>query len=219
MPASTANSTPGDRSRRQKRSGGSVATTGRQQIIEAAIASIKEVGFYRSSTNEIARRANVSWGAVQYHFGTRELLMLAVVEELNRRENTALEQAEVTGSTPEERITSLYEILGSHYDSPTYLVWLQIVLNLQHDPNTSDEVSAEIKENALRARATVNRLLHEALGPRSTESEVEALFHTLRGFAISQQVARAVPTKVARRHREATRIFLRSLAAGIPPNA
>src|SRR5882672_55054 len=130
---------PRDRSRRRRKATDTDEVSGRTQIIDAAIASILEVGFYRSSTNEIARRANVSWGALQYHFGTREALLLAIVQEIDRRFAEDMEQAEVVGATPGERIASLYHVLARHYDSPTFLVRLQIVLNLRHDPDTSAE--------------------------------------------------------------------------------
>jgi AcrR family transcriptional regulator len=206
---------PRDRSRRRRTSTDSDSDTvsGRNQIIEAAVSSILEVGFYRSSTNEIARRANVSWGAVQYHFGTREALMMAVVETLDQRFTTDLEAAQVKGDTPEERIASLYGILRKQYDTPAVFVRLQIVLNLQHDPDTSHDVNREIAEQAQRSENTVRRLLHEALGPHASKPALEALFHALRGYALSMQLARALPTQGGRRQTEqATQLFLRSLA-------
>ena len=47
----------------------------RQRVIDAAIACILDQGFYRASSNAIAERAGVTWGVIQYHFGTREALM------------------------------------------------------------------------------------------------------------------------------------------------
>ena len=207
--------TPRDRSRRRRVSTepGADPVSGRTQVIEAAIASIQEVGFYRSSTNEIARRANVSWGAVQYHFGTREALMVAVVEMLDQRFTVALEAAHVEGDTPEARITSLYGILRKQYDTPAWFVRMQIVLNLQHDPDTSHEVNREIEDQARRSEDTVRRLLHEAIGSDSTREASEALFHALRGYALSTQLARGIPARGTRRRTEqATALFLRGLA-------
>jgi AcrR family transcriptional regulator len=189
---------PRDRSRRRRKAGKageSDEVNARTQIIDAAIASILEVGFYRSSTNEIARRANVSWGALQYHFGTREALLLAIVQEIDRRFADDVEQAELAGDTLEERIGSLYQLLARHYDSPTFLVRLQIVLNLQHDPDTSAEVMAEVADLASRAEASLRRLLREALGASASRTEVSALFHALRGFAFSRRFAQAIPVE------------------------
>jgi AcrR family transcriptional regulator len=202
-----------DRSRRKRTK--TDDSGGRGQIIDAAIASILEVGFYRSSTNEIARRANVSWGALQYHFGTREALWVAVLKELDRRFVEHIEQAEIEGDTTEERVTSLYNVLARHYDSPTFLVRLQIVLNLQHDPDTSAQVTQELGDQALLAQKPLMRLMREAIGRKATRSETEALFHAVRGFAFSQQFARAMPIEGSRSPtQESLKLFLTGLVTG-----
>ncbi len=210
VPESRAEPTP-DRSRRRRR--GANDPSGRDHLIEAAITSILEVGFYRSSTNEIARRADVSWGALQYHFGTREALLLAVVEELDRRFVTAIDAAHVVGETIAERVASLYEVLAEFYDNPTFLVRLQIVLNLQHDPDTSAEVMAEVTRNAVQAEASTKRLLVETLGPDAAPADHEALFHALRGFALSRQYSQVLPVKGSRvPSAKAARLFLERFA-------
>jgi AcrR family transcriptional regulator len=204
---------PRDRSRRRRKATDTDEVSGRTQIIDAAIASILEVGFYRSSTNEIARRANVSWGALQYHFGTREALLLAIVKELDRRFVEDLQSARVEGDTPEERIYSLYRLLARHYDTPTWLVRLQILLNLQHDPDTSADVMAEITETAAQAETPIRQLLRQAIGEKPVKGGVDALFHALRGFALSQQLARAVPLEGSRAPGpDAVKLFIRGLA-------
>lgn len=201
--------------RRRRRPGaGDTDASGHTQIVEAAIASILEVGFYRSSTNEIARRADVSWGALQYHFGTREALLLAIVRELDRRFLDDINAAHVEGATLEERVSSLYEILGHFYDTPTFLVRVQIILNLQHDPDTSAEVSAEVTQHAARAEASTRRLLVEAIGTDVSPAGYDALFHALRGFALSRQLSRAVPVGRSRaKSDDVLQLFLRQLAA------
>jgi AcrR family transcriptional regulator len=187
--------------------------TGPQQLVEAAIASILEVGFYRSSTNEIARRADVSWGAVQYHFGTREALLLAAVKELDHRFNTALEAGTVSGKTLEDRLTSLYRILGPLYDDPLFLVRLQILLNLQHDPDTSGAVMDELAAQAAVGEVSVRRLLTETLGRVPDPVTVQTLYHSIRGYALSQQLATALPAKGTRpTGPSSVRRFLRNLA-------
>jgi AcrR family transcriptional regulator len=206
---------PRDRSRRRRREGsGEASQSGPTQIIEAAIASILEIGFYRSSTNEIAQRANVSGGALQYHFGTREGLLFAVVHELNQRFVAKLEAAQITGETLEDRLASLYRVLGRHYDDPLYLVFVQVLLNLQHDPDTSAEVTAELSAHVVEVERAVRRLLSEALGREPDAATIVSLHHTIRGYALSRQLSRAVPVKGARPGGPTSlHAFLRGLAA------
>ena len=52
----------------------------RTRVLESAVACIDELGIARASSNEIARRAGMTWGAIQHHFGSREDLLLSVIE-------------------------------------------------------------------------------------------------------------------------------------------
>jgi AcrR family transcriptional regulator len=63
---------------RRRRSDGEVT---RRKVLDAAIETILEVGYYQASSNAIARRAGVTWGALQHQFGTREALLLEVLNE------------------------------------------------------------------------------------------------------------------------------------------
>src|SRR5580658_2196429 len=103
----------------------------RQRVIDAAIACISEEVFYRASTNAIAERAGLSWGVIQYHFGSREALMLAVLEEGGHRLVEDLSTADIVGETLTERIESYYAILARYYTHPEYLAFVQVLLNLR----------------------------------------------------------------------------------------
>ncbi|MBX6389876.1 MAG: TetR family transcriptional regulator [Frankia sp.] len=202
---------PKDRSRRRRRAAKEPA--GRTQILDAAVACILELGFYRTSTNEIARRANLSWGAIQYYFGSREALMLAAVEELNRRFIDAIAQRHVEGDTLEERIHCLYDLLAQYYSEPSFLARLQILLNLEHDPDTSPDVAASLRKQTERVAGEIKRLLAETLGADADPTRASALFHAIRGFAMSQQLAESVYPRVAEREAQTRAWFLAGLVA------
>jgi AcrR family transcriptional regulator len=58
-------------------------TARRAQIVQAAIATIAEVGYRNASYAQIAKRAGLSsTGLISYHFGTRDELIQQVVEEI-----------------------------------------------------------------------------------------------------------------------------------------
>lgn len=211
-----------DRSRR-RRPTSRAEPAGRAQILDAAIASILELGFYRASTNEIARRAGISWGSIQYHFGSREALLLAVLEELNRRYTATVGQARISGATLEERLRSLYDILARHYGEATYLVRLQIILNLSHDPDTSADVAAALDRQADVAGEDIRRLLRDALGAGAAPATMNAVFSAIRGTALSHQITDAAPwhrtpRTTAAADRELS-ILIAGLAAAARPDA
>jgi AcrR family transcriptional regulator len=158
-------------------------------VIEAAIACILERGFYRASSNEITRRAGVSWGVIQYYFGSREALMLAVLQDGARRFSDLVAAAHVDGTTVAERLHSLLDTLTSHYGQPEYLAYVQIALNMDHDPQTSAEVRKTLREVAERSSKDVRCLLREALGPATRVRDLaDTVFLAFRGFGFSQQL-------------------------------
>jgi len=124
----------------------------RRKLIEAAIQTILEQGFYRASSNAIAGTAGLSWGVIQYYFGSRENLMLAVLEEGTRRLSEDLAEADLTGETLTERFDQYFRVLERYYGSIDYLAFVQVVLNLSRDPRTSDQA----RQTMLDARTTVD---------------------------------------------------------------
>ncbi|MCU1484766.1 MAG: regulatory protein TetR [Actinomycetia bacterium] len=185
---------PRDRSRRQKRTTDG-ESAGRRQILDGAIACILELGFYRASSNEIARRAGVSWGSIQYHFGSREALLLAVIEELNQRFSATVKKGRITGDTLEERLQALYAVLAKHYGDPIYLARLQIVLNLLHDPDTSAEVTTSLDQQVDDSGDELRRLLRDVLGEGASSVTRNVVFNAIRGMALSRQIGDAVPLR------------------------
>jgi AcrR family transcriptional regulator len=185
---------PRDRSRRRRRTAGEAQPAARGQIVDAAITTILELGFYRASSNEIARQANVSWGSIQYHFGTREGLLLAVVEELNDRFTTRVRRARITGDTLEGRLHTLYGIMATQYGAPTYLARLQLILNLSHDPDTSADVADALARQADVAGDEIRRLLRHALGDEVGQTTMNTVFNAMRGTALSHQITDTLPS-------------------------
>ena len=56
---------------RERRSQTERTAETRERVMAAVVESIAEVGYPKTTANEIARRAGVTWGAVQHHFGER----------------------------------------------------------------------------------------------------------------------------------------------------
>jgi AcrR family transcriptional regulator len=216
IPDGAGTTSPRDRSRRRGRDAGDSQSATRGQIVDAAIATILELGFYRASSNEIARKANVSWGSIQYHFGSREALLLAVIEEMNQRYTVTVSQAHISGATLEERLGSLHTILAKHYGTPTYLARLQIILNLSHDPGTSTDVAKVLEGLADVAGSDLNRLLREAAGDNASPVTLNVIFNAIRGTALSHQINDSMPCRpTASRDSARDRQELTALLAGL----
>jgi len=54
----------------------------RRALLDAAVESLIEVGFARTTTLEVQRRADVSRGALLHHFPSKAELLVAAVDHL-----------------------------------------------------------------------------------------------------------------------------------------
>jgi AcrR family transcriptional regulator len=195
----------------------------RQRVIDAATACILDQGFYRASSNAIAERAGVSWGVIQYHFGSREALMLAVLEDGTRRLNETLVTAEITGGTVTERVAQYADILARYYGCPEFLAYTQVLINLAHDPRTSEQTRATMDRVTKSASPELDRLLRKVLaGTGIRRSAVRAtLFHALRGLAVSHVLLGALPDRqdITRQFAEQRRVLAEALGMLIEAQA
>jgi AcrR family transcriptional regulator len=100
----------------------------RTRIIEAVHASISELGYARTTAAEIARRAGVTWGAAQHHFGGKDGILIAVLDDSFER--FAAKLAEVPDDAPlEERVAQFVERAWEHFSSPHYRSTFEILIH------------------------------------------------------------------------------------------
>ena len=101
----------------------------RERVMLAVVEVIADVGFARTTAAEIARRAGVTWGAVQHHFGDKDGILMAVLEE--SFSHFADELGEVGPRQSREHRAGLFVDRGwAHFSGPRYQSTFEILLNL-----------------------------------------------------------------------------------------
>jgi AcrR family transcriptional regulator len=190
------------------------------KVIDAAIACILEEGFYRASSNEIARRADVTWGVIQYHFGTREALLLGVLQRAATELQAFMSSTTIDGDTLEERIDQLAELVWGYYARPEFLAYMQVMLNLSHDPTTEAQTKEAMADNQIHVAQSLPKLLRDSIGDTISDPAEAArlgtyVFAALRGMAIDQGHIGQLPTSRANpgSQAEERRMLVASLAA------
>jgi len=101
----------------------------RARIIAAVIESIAEIGFQRTTAVEITRRAGVTWGAVQHHFGDKDGILIAVLEDSFYRFAARLAEVEVEGASLEKRVERFVDRAFAHFTSREYASTFEILLD------------------------------------------------------------------------------------------
>jgi AcrR family transcriptional regulator len=105
----------------------------RERIMRAVVESIAEIGFQKTTANEITRRAGVTWGAVQHHFGGKDGILDAVLEESFDRFAARLAEVPTNGASLAERVSAFVDIAWAHFGSPDYRSTFEILLNYTQD--------------------------------------------------------------------------------------
>jgi AcrR family transcriptional regulator len=101
----------------------------RERILAAVVESIAEVGFGQTTASEIARRAGVTWGAVQHHFGDKDGILAAVLEQSFA--HLAERLSDVPADAPlDARIHLFVQRAWEHFASPHFRSTLEILLHL-----------------------------------------------------------------------------------------
>ena len=100
----------------------------RGKIVGAVVESIHEVGLPRTTAAEVARRAGVTWGAVQHHFGGKSGMLDAVLEHSFDDFVASLGDLRADEALLPDRIDQFVERAWAHFRSPLYRSTFEILL-------------------------------------------------------------------------------------------
>ena len=106
----------------------------RAKIKAATVEAIAEVGFKRATATEISRRAGVTWGAGQHHFGDKVGILLAVLEDGAAEFMDRVDRVPTEGLSLDERIDGFVDAAWEHFRSDSFRSASEIVSNLAGMP-------------------------------------------------------------------------------------
>lgn len=165
----------------------------RQRVLDAVVSCILEQGYYQATSNEIARRAGVTWGAIQHLFGSREALMIAVLDDNWRQLQDVVATERIAGGSLETRLRAVLDVIALHYEQPQALAQLQILLDFTANPATSSVTRQAIDRHGSELVRAWRPLFAQALGDAAEERDlVTYAFTVFRGYLLSHQVATTI---------------------------
>jgi len=101
----------------------------RATIIAAVVDVIARDGFQGLTAQSLAERSGLTWGAVQHHFGGKDQLLLAVLEDSFARFAERLERAPAPGASLATRAAFFVDHAWAHFRSRHYRATFEILLN------------------------------------------------------------------------------------------
>ena len=127
---------PSRRSQRERREG-TIA-----KLVDAAIASLLEVGYANTSVSEVCRRAGVSHGGLFRHFGTMLDLLMAASDEVGRRQGAAIEDRLQHAAASDEPLITMLHVVRDASRAPINEVFHELIVAARRDPALHRALSA-----------------------------------------------------------------------------
>jgi len=167
------------------------ATT-RRRILEAVVSSIAEVGFRRTTATRIAARAGVTWGAVQHHYGGKDGILAAVLDDTFARFAAHFDDMPDPATTAlDVRVRQFVARAWAHFGSAHFRSMFEILLQAFRG---TGERRATPGEQQLRMLDGVDRLWRRAFPdaplPRARRIELESYtLAVLMGLALQRAIS------------------------------
>jgi AcrR family transcriptional regulator len=179
-------------------------------LLDATIESLAEVGYARTSTTAIVRRAGVSRGAQVHHYPTKGDLVVAAVERVFGQMEHAFTERFRALPPAERTLVAAVEELWAIFQGPAYPAILELVVASRTDP----ELHVVVEAVATRFERTVAELFDELF----PELRQVPLAGDLAAFALAVLQGAAVSGYAGFGRPDRTVDFLRALAALAAPD-
>jgi AcrR family transcriptional regulator len=186
----------------------------RAKLLDATASCLAELGYHRSSTTEICRRAGVSRGAQLHHFPTKADLVSAALDHVFERRVEEFRTIVQTLPTGPERISLAIDVLWSVFQGETFTAWFELTTAARTEPELQARVSSVAHAIGERIREVWLELFPPPPGYRATSAffdEVPLVFFTLLdGLAFR----RLTKTQQVDREADVVLAAIKSLATG-----
>jgi AcrR family transcriptional regulator len=164
----------------------------RRRILEAVVACIAELGFQRTTATQIAERAGVTWGAVQHHYGGKDGILAAVLDDTFARFASHFDDMPDPAATPlATRARQFVERAWRHFGSAYFRSMFEILLQTFGAPGPKRDAPGEQQLRMLDGLDRLwRRVFPDAPLPRPRRVALESYtLATLMGLALQRALA------------------------------
>jgi AcrR family transcriptional regulator len=117
-----------------------------------------ELGYAKTTVQEISRRSGITSGAMQHHFGGKEDLLAAALDKLRDEAHERLETlASAKGSVRARVRTIVRDLWAAYYGHPRYMAVWEIVVGSRGDKGLHEKVLQHRTQSMKALEATWSR--------------------------------------------------------------
>jgi AcrR family transcriptional regulator len=159
----------------------------RDALVRATVESLVELGYARTTTQEVQTRAGVSRGALTHHFTTKADLVLAAVDHLYEEFSESLRKAAAgLPADPATRVRLGIELVWERFHGPLFIAAMELWVAARTDA----ELRAALLPHEQRLGQQLRALSAEVFGERlarhpSSEAVYQVLLTSMRGQAMT----------------------------------
>ncbi len=154
----------------------------RAKIIDETVRCIIEEGFAAATAKHVAERAGVTWGVIQYHFGDRNGLLMAVVDDGVAGLVDSLSAADVSELPLRERIEVVIDTAWSCYSSPTSMAAFEILRATRGGPGEAS------RRHLLDMNSAIGQLGRLITDDPANDGVAEVIWAALRGVVLVEMI-------------------------------
>ncbi|MDP9073928.1 MAG: TetR/AcrR family transcriptional regulator, partial [Actinomycetota bacterium] len=160
----------------------------RARLLDATVACVAELGYAKTTTTEVVRRAGMSRGAQVHHFPTKADLVLAALDWVLDRRRQEFRAAFADLPPQRRNLAAAIDLLWQAYQGPTFLAWLELAVAGRSDPALAagvEEITANFED---RSRELFAELFPGAGHSEQSATSLALAFAVLDGVALQRAV-------------------------------
>ena len=159
----------------------------RSALVRATVECLVELGYARTTTQEVQTRAGLSRGALTHHFTTKADLVVAAVDHLYEEFSESVRKAAASlPADPATRIRLGVDLVWERFHGPLFVAAMELWNAARTDP----ELRAALLPHERRLGQQLRELAAEVFGERmarhpSSEAVYQVLLTSMRGQAMT----------------------------------
>jgi AcrR family transcriptional regulator len=161
----------------------------RAKLVDAAIKLLNQKGAAQLTTEEVAREAGLTRGAIQYHFDSPKSLLIESIVEIADRLSQHLDVEPLSKLPLGDRIDRVVDDYWRGFGGDTYAAFIEIAMRGRQDPDFEAAITDALQElekkravTWVKVFADTGKTKEEIMSWRST------LLIMLRGMALTNMI-------------------------------
>jgi AcrR family transcriptional regulator len=162
----------------------------RAELLDATVAALAELGYARTTTTEVCRRAGVSQGALFRHFATKAELVSAAAERLFGVLIADYRAAFAAAAAEGDRVAAAVRLLWDVFRQPRLQAAFELYLAARTDADLARRLRPVAERHGANLREQARELFPAAAARPDFEDAIELTVAAMQGAALGGDLLR-----------------------------